>query len=290
MAEAFLEERLPVNIKMGASYGDEYTVEISKTSAGKEYRHLVHPFPVRYYTISYVGKTEELWDAVVALYHRAYGMYAGFRVRALDDFSTNGNTGAPTAFDQTLALVSTGVYQLQKQYGSGGTPLSIGLPVRTLFKPVSGTVKVAIGALQVHSATWSVNTTTGKVTFAADKTRSVSGITKASQAVVTVGSHTFTTNDSVYISDVVGMTQINHHRYSIVATGATTITLDVDSRAFSTYSTGGVVHTRPQTGEVIKGGCEFDIPFRFNSRIDLTHAAFDVRATSEVEIVELIDL
>ena len=52
MAE-FLEERLPVDVRMGASYADEFQVEITQTSGGSEYRHLVHPYPVRHFTIHY---------------------------------------------------------------------------------------------------------------------------------------------------------------------------------------------------------------------------------------------
>jgi len=290
MTQPFLEERLPVSIKMGATYADEYAVQITKTSSGSESRRLIHPYPTCYYNIGYVGKTTDLWAAIVGLYHRAYGMYAGFRVRAMDDFSTNANTSAPTALDQTATLVSSGIYQLQKLYGAGGTPLSIGLPSRTIFKPVSGTVLMGLSGVSIPAAGFTVDTTTGKVTFAANKTRNISNITKAARAVVTVGSHTFTTDDTVYVSAVSGMTQINSARYSIYSTDATSITLNVNSTAFSNYATGGVVNTFPQTGEAVTCGCEFDIPFRFNSRIDISHEAVDVRDIDNVEIVELITL
>ena len=140
----FLEERLPIDVRLGASYADEYAVEITTTRGGSEHRRLVHPYPVRNFSVNYTLGHSDLWARVVNLYHRAYGMYAGFRVRCLDDFSTNGNTGAPTATDQPMALVYTGVYQLQTRYGLGGTPLAVGYPLRTIFKPVSGTVKVGV--------------------------------------------------------------------------------------------------------------------------------------------------
>ena len=111
----FLEERLPVDVRMGASYADEFQVEITQTSGGSEYRRLVHQYPVRHFTIHYTLTTTDLWSRPLALYHRAYGMLAGFRVKVKDDFSTNANTAAPTAFDQPLLMLSAGVYQLQKQ-------------------------------------------------------------------------------------------------------------------------------------------------------------------------------
>lgn len=292
MAE-FLEERLPINVRAGASYSDQYEVEITQTASGSEYRRLVHPYPVRVYNVFYTQQTANLWSDILALYHRAYGMFAGFRVKALDDYTTNARIAAPTATDQTLEVITAGtVYQLQVAYGTGGTPLSIGEPVRTIFKPVASTTKVAIGTLeQTVTTMWSVDTTTGRVTFAANKTRSVTGtgITQAASAVVEVGSHTFVTGESVYFSGVVGMTQINGLRGTITGYDATHITVAINSTAFTAWSSGGTVNTNPQTGEVVYGGCEFDIPCRFNSRIDVTSLAPGVRESSQIEIIELLN-
>lgn len=287
----FLDERLPVSVRMGASFADEYNVQITRTAGGGEYRQLVHPYPLRLFTIMYTDLTASLWSQILALYHRAYGMYAGFRVKALDDYTTNSLTAAPTATDQALGIVTAGsVYQLQVAYGAGGTPLGIGRPVRTIFKPVSGSVKVAIGSLEQAIMTmWSVDTTTGKVTFAANKTRAITNITKAANAVVTVGSHTFVTGETVHFSGVVGMTAINGLRGTITATSATTITVNIDSSAFGAYSSGGNVNTSPQSGETVYGGCEFDIPCRFNSRIDVNAIAAGVRETGQIELMELLN-
>lgn len=288
MTQPFLEERLTHSVRYGSSWGDEFSVEIAQTSGGAEYRRLIHPLPKRYFNIAYVMDTDSFGAQVLDLYQRAYGMYAGFRVRAEDDYKTN--DGAVTAFDQELEVISAGAtYQLCKRYGAG-TPLSIGRPVRPIYKPVSGTVLVAIDTLAQPTAMWSVDATTGIVTFAANKTRSITGVNKSSQAIVTVGTHTFTTNDTVYISGVAGMTQINDQRYSIVSTGATTITLDVDSTLFTTYTSGGTVNTRPQTGETVYGGCEFDIPCRFNSRLQIEYTSKGARSASDIELVELLTL
>lgn len=291
MAE-FLEERLPVGVRAGASFADEYNVKITQTASGSEYRQLVHPYPRRVWNVFYTQQTASLWNDVLALYHRAYGMFAGFRVKALDDYTTNARILTPTATDQTLGVVTAGsVYQLQLKYGSGGTPLGFGEPVRTIFKPVSGTVKVAIGTLeQAITTMWTVSTTTGRVTFNANKTASVTAITKAASAVVTVGSHTFVVGESVYFSaSVGGMTQIRNLRGTITGTAATTITVAINSTGFSTYTSGGTVNTQPQTGETVKGGCEFDIPARFNSRIDVNALSPGVRESGQIEIIELLN-
>lgn len=287
MSGEFLEERLPIGVRNGASYSDTYEVEITQTANGSEYRRLVHPFPMRIYTVFYTQVTADLWDQILSLYHRAYGMFAGFRVKALDDYTTNNRTGVPTAVDQVLALVSAGIYQLQVAYGGSGTPISIGKPIRTIFKPVAGTVKIAIGAAE-QSTRFSISTTTGQITFT-NLTKAITGISKAASAVIMLGAHTYNVNDSVYISDVSGMIQINGLRAFITAKDATTITLAINSTGFGTYTSGGNVNTTPQASEIVYGGCEYDIPARFNSRIDVTSLAVGVRESSQIEIIELLN-
>lgn len=293
MSLPFLEERLPIDVRFGSSYSDEYNVKIVETSSDSEDRTLVHAFPRRRFSVRYVRKDSILWDQLLSLYHRCYGRYAGFRVYNQDDYSTNGQTGTPTATDQTLSLVSTGIYQLQKAYGLNGTAISIGRPVRTLFKPVSGTVLVAISNTtsgDFATTDFTVDTTTGKVTLAADKTRAVTAITQATEAVLTVGTNTFLVGESVHVGDVVGMTEINGLRGEILAKPAsTTIRVDIDSTAFTAYSSGGNVHTRPQAGEGVKGGCLFDIPCRFDSDIDITPVSPDQRETGDIFLVELLN-
>lgn len=289
---AFLEDRLPIWVRMGASWGEDFAVEITRTAGGSEYRKLVHPYPVLRGRIKYTRETEEMWDQVVSLYRRVYGRFAGFRVRALDNWSTNGFNQAPTAHDQELELVSSGVYQLLVRYAEDGALLSIGAPVRIIHKPVAGSVLVGIdnpitGAAAITGFT--VDTTTGLVTMAADKSRAITAIAKGASTTITVGGHTYAVGDSVYISGVVGMTQINGMRAAVLSTTSTTITVDIASTLFSDYTSDGTVNTAPQAGETVSGGCEFDIPCRFDSAIELASLSIGMRDTSDIEIVEILN-
>ena len=98
-----------------------------------------------------------------------------------------------------------------KGYGSGGTPLSIGLPYRNIYKPETGTVLVS-------------------------------------------------KNDVTLSSGV-----------------------SVD------YSTGRVTITPAPTTEVIKAGCYFHIPCRFNSLIASSAVSADVRDLDGVDLLELLN-
>lgn len=284
----FLEERIPVSIRYGASYGDRYNVDITITSGGNEYRRLVNPYPTRVFEIEYRKTSANLYSQVLNIYHRAYGRFAGFRAKCLDDYTTNGLTSSPTTVDQTLTLVSTGIYQLQKTYATDVSGLSIGQPSRTIYKPVSGTVLVSVDAVTMPSTLWSVDSTTGKITFS-DKTFSITGITQASEAVITLGSHTLLVGESVYISTVVGMTEINDQRGTITAKDSTTITVDIDSTLYTAYSSGGTVNSNPQPGEIVTGGCEFDIPVRFDSDLNVSQSGPDLRDLQSITLIELLN-
>lgn len=70
----------------------------------------------------------------------------------------------------------------------------------------------------------------------------VTGITAATQAVVTVSSHSLVVGDAVLINGVVGMTQINNLIGIVMATTGTTITLSINSSAFTAYASGGNIY------------------------------------------------
>jgi uncharacterized protein (TIGR02217 family) len=161
----FLEERLPIDVRIGMSYADDYTVLITQTAGGAEYRKLVQPFPVRSFHVNFTTDQADLWARVIALYHRAYGKFAGFRVKCLDDFSTHNLTGTPTPTDVALANTASGIYQLRTVYGTNGTALAgVGYPVRNIYKPVAGTVVAAKNGVTISSGL-TVDATTGLMTL-----------------------------------------------------------------------------------------------------------------------------
>jgi hypothetical protein len=78
-------------------------------------------------------------------------------------------------------------------------------------------------------------------------TTAITAITKANPAVVTSNSHGMSNGDRVYITSVVGMTEVNNREFTVA--GATTNTFQlsgVNSSAFTTYGSAGT------TGEIIE--------------------------------------
>lgn len=289
---AFIEERLNVCVRVGAEAEDSYAVDVVNTAGGSRYASLRHGLPMRTFDVDYVKGQVELVLEIESLFHRTYGGYAGFRVRAWKDFSTaNDGMSAPTAFDSPMILVSPGVYRLAKTYGRDKPALpGIGRPVRHLYKPVAGTILIGGGGATYPEFQYTVDTTTGLVTFAANKSRAITAITKAVNAIATVGSNTFAVGESVAISGVVGMTQINGLRALITAKpDANHISLDINSSSFDDYTSGGTIQTQPLAGESVTCGCEFDIPVAFDSNMNTRGMGRGVFDAAGLRLVELLN-
>lgn len=71
----------------------------------------------------------------------------------------------------------------------------------------------------------------------------ISGATQANPVVITTsGAHGYSNGDEVFITDVVGMTELNSKRYIVANETATTFELQgVDGTAYTAYSSGGTV-------------------------------------------------
>lgn len=72
------------------------------------------------------------------------------------------------------------------------------------------------------------------------RTGAISGISQATAAVVTVATdHGLLVGDSIAFSGVLGMTEINGLTGVVQSTASTTVTVDIDSSAFTAYSGDG---------------------------------------------------
>lgn len=282
---AFLDERFPTDIDYGSEFETVFANSTSRTVGGGEYRKLEHPYPMFTLDVDFTRMHNEVVARIVDLNMRAGGTFRPFRVKNYVDYSTNNYRGTPTALDQPMALVSAGVYQLTRWYGNSADPLCTR---RRLRKPVAGTVLVGVAGAAYPSGQWSVDNATGLVTMAANKTGTITAISKASSAVITVA-NTNVVGESVVISGVAGMTQINGIRALITARDASSITVAINSTAFSTYTSGGTVNTRPQTGESVTGGCQFDIPMRFTEELGGSFTSFGILSVNGVGLVEVLN-
>lgn len=282
---AFLDERFPTDIDYGSEFETVFANSTSRTVGGGEYRKLEHPYPMFTLDVDFTRMHNEVVARIVDLNMRAGGTFRPFRVKNYVDYSTNNYRGTPTALDQPMALVSAGVYQLTRWYGNSADPLCTR---RRLRKPVAGSVLVGVAGAAYPSGQWSVDNTTGLVTMAANKTGTITAISKASSAVITVANSNVV-GESVVISGVAGMTQINGIRALITARTSGSITVAINSALFSDYTSGGTVNTRPQTGESVTAGAMFDIPMRFTEELGGSFTSFGILSVNGVGLVEVLN-
>lgn len=300
----FLEERMNEQFSFGSSISEMYDVDIVETSNGNEYRTLRHPYPKLLIDLQFTNKTESwFYDYIADLYKRSGGMFGGFRFKNPSDYSSNDFNGTPTYNDQAAVFVSDGVYQVSRWYGTeGGSDASY----RRVKKLVSGSLLVGIrddnddpNQLTLGSLSpdlWTADYNSGLITFAPNISRTITGITQAAQAEITVGSgHGFVAGRSVHISGVAGMTQINGKRAAIQSVTSTTIVVNINSSGYSAFSSSsplGQVNTRPQENETVTCGYQFDIPVRFATDLSTsynTRNTTDVIISSGIQLIEIFN-
>lgn len=158
----FHDVLFPTGISYGSRGGPGFSTNIIETDSGAEQRvarrdQANHSFEVSYGVKSLLDLTE-----VRDFYMSRFGCAYSFRYKDWMDFtSAIGGLGAPALTDQLLGTgdgVKT-TFQLVKRYQDATSTL-----IRTITKPVSGTVLVAFDGVNQASG-WTVNLTTGVITF-----------------------------------------------------------------------------------------------------------------------------
>jgi len=160
---AFHEVRFPDNISRGARGGPERRTQIVELASGDEERNASWADSRRRYDVAYGIRRADDLAAVVAFFEARNGRLHGFRYKDWADYKSALPSQAITATDQQIGT-GTGslqTFQLAKRYTSGAQTW-----VRTITKPVAGTIRVALGMVEQMSG-WTVDTTTGVVTFTA---------------------------------------------------------------------------------------------------------------------------
>ena len=158
---AFHEVRFPDNISRGARGGPERRTQIVELASGDEERNASWANSRRRYDVAYGIRRADDLAAVVAFFEARNGRLHGFRYKDWADYKSALPSHAITPTDQQIGT-GTGslqTFQLAKRYISGAQTW-----VRTIAKPVTGTVRVALGMIEQLSG-WTLDTTTGVITF-----------------------------------------------------------------------------------------------------------------------------
>ncbi|MDO5704261.1 MAG: DUF2460 domain-containing protein [Paracoccus sp. (in: a-proteobacteria)] len=160
---AFHEVRFPDNISRGARGGPERRTQIVELASGDEERNASWADSRRRFDVSYGIRRADDLAAVIAFFEARNGRLHGFRFKDWSDYKSCAPSGIPASADQQIGT-GDGIeteFQLVKRYTSGSQTWT-----RTITKPVTGSVKVRRNATEATTG-WTVDTTTGIITFAA---------------------------------------------------------------------------------------------------------------------------
>lgn len=162
-----IEARFPTSLSRGASGGDSFDNRITGLPGGTEQRIGKRSIALGRWSMSFNNRDKTAFQELRNFFLAVGGMLNAFRFKDPLDYESDtaapGQSCSPATGDGANKL-----FQLQKSY-TVTSPLS---PyVRTVTKPVSGTVRMYVNGVEVLSpGNWSVSTTTGIVTFVAAPT------------------------------------------------------------------------------------------------------------------------
>lgn len=140
----------PLALGRGAAVSPEFSTTIVITASGHEHRNSVWSDARLRYDVGPGIRSEVELGTLLSFFRARRGAARGFRLRDPNDHSSNGMTGAPSAFDQLLGLgdgVQT-IFPLIKSYGSDDAQ------ERRITRPVSESIQISVDG--VETSAWSI--------------------------------------------------------------------------------------------------------------------------------------
>lgn len=159
----FHEIRFPLDVSLQGRGGPERRTEIVTLGSNRESRNARWAHSRRRYEAGYGVKTLTQLAQVIDFFEERRGRLYGFRWRDRADYASGPPGATPSPLDQTLGAGdgARAAFQLAKTYGGGFSPY-----VRSISKPVAGSVRVAVNGVEKPAGAFTVDATTGLVTFA----------------------------------------------------------------------------------------------------------------------------
>ncbi|WP_162651821.1 DUF2460 domain-containing protein [Lentilitoribacter sp. Alg239-R112] len=162
MPNGFHEVSFPLSIALETTGGPERRTDITQLSNGRENRNARWRDSRRRYDAGSGMRSRDDLMKLIAFFEARHGSLYGFRFKDPLDFSSASFGNSIASSDQ---IIGTGdgtmtVFQLSKTYSDVG-----GSAKRTIDKPISGSVVIAVDGVDVLSPDISINDAKGEVTF-----------------------------------------------------------------------------------------------------------------------------
>lgn len=159
---SFHEVQFPLRLALGTSGGPYRRTDIVSLSNGRESRNSRWKDSRRRYDAgSGVRSVADLYE-VLAFFEARAGQLYGFRFSDPVDHKSCGPDGTISSADQRIGTGDgvTRVFQLRKTYQDAG-----GSAQRVIAKPVASSVVLQVGGVLVDDNSFTLDETTGMVTF-----------------------------------------------------------------------------------------------------------------------------
>lgn len=161
---SFHDLRFPLGVSFGATGGPERRNEIVALTSGREKRNARFAQARHRYDAGTGVRSLADLSEVLEFFEARRGSLHAFRFRDPFDMRSCRLDAAPTPLDQVLGQgdgASTR-FALVKRYGSGPEAY-----VRSILKPVAGTLRVAVGGVETAPGGFSFDAASGEIVFAA---------------------------------------------------------------------------------------------------------------------------
>ncbi|MFN3689168.1 TIGR02217 family protein [Salinarimonas sp.] len=160
----FHEVRFPLDVALGARGGPVRRTDIVAMASGREHRNARWEASRRRYDAGLGVRSLDALAVVIAFFEERRGRLVGFRLHDRTDAKSCAPSATPAPGDQALGTGDGArtAFQLVKRYGGAHLPW-----VRTIAKPVAGSVRVAVAGVELMAGLeFAVDATTGLVTLA----------------------------------------------------------------------------------------------------------------------------
>lgn len=161
---SFDEVQFPLRTGFGSGGGPAFSTEVVTVDGGYERRNQNWSQARRHFDAATGLRSAADVATLLTFFHARAGRARGFRLKDWSDFTSASDGTATAVYSDQVIGTGNGTatqFQLKKNYSSGSISHA-----RDIRKPVAGSVSIGTSGTNVPSG-WSVNTTTGIVTFAA---------------------------------------------------------------------------------------------------------------------------
>lgn len=173
---SFHEVQFPLRLALGTSGGPQRRTDIVSLSNGRESRNNRWKDARRRYDAgSGLRSVADLYE-VLSFFEARAGQLYGFRFTDPVDFKSCGPEETIAAADQRIGTGDgeTRTFQLKKTYQDAG-----GASERLIAKPVASSVVLQVGGVPADGSDFSLDETTGRLTFKPAATPAMGAIIRA---------------------------------------------------------------------------------------------------------------